>query len=258
MSDFSLKNKVIVITGGVGLLGREYAKACQQAGAKVFLIDVKDSAGFDLPHGVFYSKADITDKSAVKSVFDHIIRTAGTIDVLVNNASMNPVPGSAESMKQFGPYEDYPLELWDHEIAVGLSGMLLCTQAVIPIMKKAGRGSIINIASTYGLVGPDNMIYDEGKFKSIGYVTTKGAVPNFTRGFASYLRGTGIRVNTLTPGGVFAGQDPKFEKKYSERTLLCRMAQKNEYNGALIFLASDASSYMTGSNLIVDGGWTAW
>ena len=205
-----------------------------------------------------YKKLDITHKEDVEHTVKEIFNRFGRIDVLVNNAAMNPVPGSPESKEQFSPYEDYPAALWEKELAVGLSGALFCTQAVVPVMKRQGSGSIINISSTYGNVGPDNRIYDEGRYKSIGYATTKGAVLNFTRAWASYLRGTGIRVNTLTPGGVFAGQPDEFVKKYEERTILGRMARKDEYNGAILFLASDASSYMTGANLVVDGGWTAW
>jgi len=171
---------------------------------------------------------------------------------------MNPVPGSPESREQFLPYEDIPEKLWGQELAVNLTGALFCTQAVVPVMKKQGSGSIINISSIYGNVGPDNRIYEKGQYKSIGYATTKGALLNFTRAWATYLAGTGIRVNTLTLGGVSAGQEPELIKKYAERTVLGRMAEKYEYRGAILFLASDASSYMTGSNLIIDGGWTAW
>lgn len=255
---FSLERKVVIITGGAGMLGLEYAKALSGAGARAVLFDVKKD--FILPEGITgdYFVVDITEKREVEDAVNKILDAYGRIDALINNAAMNPIPGSPESKDQFSPYEDYPQELWEKEIAAGLSGMLFCTQVVVPIMKKQGSGSIINISSTYGNVGPDNRIYDEGKYKSIGYATVKGAALNFTRAWASYLRGTGIRVNTLTPGGVFAGQAPEFVKKYEERTILGRMARKDEYNGAILFLASDASSYMTGANLIVDGGWTAW
>ncbi len=255
---FSLDGRVVIITGGAGMLGKKYAKACSDAGARVVLFDIRGVASLPKDFCTEYEIVDITNKTEVQKSVKKVFSRYGNIDVLVNNAAMNPVPGSPESKGQFSPYEDYPAELWEKELSVGLSGALFCTQAVVPIMKRQGSGSIINISSTYGNVGPDNRIYDEGKYKSIGYATTKGAALNFTRAWASYLRGTGIRVNTLTPGGVFAGQPDEFVKKYEERTILGRMARKDEYNGAILFLASDASSYMTGANLVVDGGWTAW
>ncbi|MEK7641209.1 MAG: SDR family oxidoreductase [Patescibacteria group bacterium] len=251
---FSMKDKVVLITGGTGMLGMEYAKVLAGAGAKVVLMDIKE--GFSDPNFLYY-KVDITLKDSVNEAVNDVVKKLGRVDVLINNAAMNPVPNTDESAKQFSPYEDYPIELWTKEIAVGLTGMLICAQAVIPVMKKQKSGSIINVCSTYGIVAPDNRIYDEGKFKSIGYASVKGAVPNFTRSLASYLRETGVRVNTLTPGGVFAGQKEEFVKKYSDKTILGRMAKKDEYNGAVLFLASDASTYMTGANLVVDGGWTA-
>lgn len=252
---FSLHGRVAIITGGAGMLGLEYARALSEAGARVVLFDVRSNPRaqrFD------YAEVDITKKSEVAKALKAVIKKYGRVDVLINNAAMNPVPGSRESAMQFSPYERYPIDLWERELSVGLTGMLLCSQAVIPIMKKQKSGSIINVSSTYGLVAPDNRIYDRGKFKSIGYATAKGAVPNFTRSMASYLRGTSIRVNTLTPGGVFAGHSRDFVKRYSDRTLMGRMAKRDEYNGAVLFLASDASSYMTGANLVVDGGWTSW
>lgn len=256
---FSVKNKVVIITGGAGMLGKEYAVFLSGGGAHVVLFDVVDSPKLPESPDIRYMKVDISDRQGVFSAVDGIRREYGRIDVLINNAAMNPVPGSADSKSQFSPYEDYPEALWGKEIAAGLGGMLFCTQAVVPVMKKQqGGGSIINVSSTYGNVAPDNRIYEEGKYKSIGYATVKGAVLNFTRAWASYLHGTGIRVNTLTPGGVFAGQPGEFVKKYEERTILGRMARPDEYNGPILFLASDASSYMTGANLVVDGGWTAW
>lgn len=255
---FSLEGKVAIITGGVGLLGLEYAKVLSYAGAHVVLFDVKDKPALSAGIRADYERVDITRKEDVQHAVDGVFRRHGRIDVFINNAAMNPVPGSPESKEQFSPYEDYPEGLWGRELAVGLSGALFCTQAVVPVMKRQGSGSIINISSTYGNVAPDNRIYEPGKFKSIGYATTKGAMLNFTRAWASYLRGTGIRVNTLTPGGVYAGQPDGFVRAYEERTILGRMADKTDYNGAILFLASDASRYMTGANLVVDGGWTAW
>lgn len=255
---FSLKGKVVIITGGAGMLGKEYAAALSGAGARVVLFDIKDDPQLPPEIGAQYKKVNITDRAAVFAAVQDAEQEHGRIDVFINNAAMDAVPGSSASREQFSPYEDYSEELWKKELAVSLNGALFCTQAVVPVMKRQGSGSIINISSTYGNVGPDNRIYDAGKFKSIGYATTKGAVLNFTRAWASYLRGTGIRVNTLTPGGVFAGQAENFVKAYEERTILGRMARKDEYNGAILFLASDASSYMTGANLVIDGGWTAW
>ena len=255
---FLVKNKVVIITGGAGMLGKEYASALSAAGARVILFDIKDDPRLPPEMSVQYKKVDITDRAAVFSAAAEAEKEYGRIDVLINNAAMDAVPGSPESKGQFSPYEDYPAALWEKELAVGLSGALFCTQAVVPVMKRQGSGSIINISSTNGLVAPDNRIYDAGKFKSIGYATVKGAMLNFTRAWASYLRGTGIRVNTLTPGGVYAGQPDDFIRAYEERTILGRMADKTDYDGAILFLASDASRYMTGANLVVDGGWTAW
>ena len=255
---FSLDDRVAIITGGAGMLGIEYARILSDAGARVVLFDVKSEFVPSRGLQADYEFVDITRREEVQRAVKKVFERYGRIDVLINNAAMNPVPGSPESRDQFSPYEDYPEELWNKELAVGLSGALFCTQAVVSIMKRQRSGSIINVSSTYGNVGPDNRIYGEGKFKSIGYAATKGAVLNFTRAWASYLCGTGIRVNTLTPGGVSAGQKDEFVKAYEERTILGRMAEKTDYNGAILFLASDASGYMTGANLVVDGGWTAW
>lgn len=255
---FSLKGKVAIITGGAGMLGMEYARIFDQAGATVFLFDIKKNPALPKKKSLTYFEVDIANKKQVSDAVYKISKAYKTIDVLVNNAAMNPVPGSEASKKQFAPYEDYPQELWESELSVNLSGALFCTQAIVPFMKKQKNGSIINISSIYGNVAPDNRIYEKGKYKSIGYATTKGAILNFTRAWAAYLQGTNIRVNTLTLGGVFANQDQNFVKAYNEKTILARMAEKSDFNGAILFLASDASKYMTGSNLIVDGGWTAW
>ena len=166
-------------------------------------------------------------------------------------------------MKQIGSFEDFPIELWNEGITVNLTGMFLCAQAVTKPMLEQGSGVIVNVSSMYGLVGPDQRLYkssDKEKkvFKPVIYSVTKSAVIGLTRYLATYWAGKNIRVNALTPGGVFNEHTDEFVHRYSYRTPLGRMAEKSEYCGALLFLVSDASSYMTGANLVVDGGWTAW
>ena len=175
--------------------------------------------------------------------------------------SSTPTPPPKESRP--GAFEDYPLEQWNAALNVNLTGIFLVTQACVkPMIAQGKKGSIINICSTYGLNGPDQRIYiKDGKrvaFKPVYYTTTKAGVMGFTKYLAAYYAETEIRVNALTPGGVFNNHEEYFVKNYSAKTILGRMAKKDEMNGALLFLASDASSYMTGNNVIVDGGWTAW
>jgi NAD(P)-dependent dehydrogenase (short-subunit alcohol dehydrogenase family) len=162
-----------------------------------------------------------------------------------------------------GSFEDYPLDAWKAALEVNLTGMFLCCQAAVkPMLAHGKKGSIINICSTYGLVAPDQRIYQrdgqQTSYKPVYYSVTKAGVLGLTRYLSAYYAGTEIRVNALTPGGVFNNHDEAFLKAYTARTVMGRMANKDEMNGALLFLASDASSYMTGSNLVVDGGWTAW
>jgi 2-deoxy-D-gluconate 3-dehydrogenase len=159
-------------------------------------------------------------------------------------------------------FEDFPLEDWNQALGVNLTGSFLACQAVAGPMRHQGSGSIVNICSTYGLVGPDQRIYQRAgeapRYKPVYYSVTKAGILGLTRYLATYFAGTNIRVNALTPGGVYNDHDDEFVRNYSARTVLGRMARKDEMNGALLFLASDASSYMTGANLVVDGGWTAW
>jgi 2-deoxy-D-gluconate 3-dehydrogenase len=160
-------------------------------------------------------------------------------------------------------FEDYPLDLWQQSLDVNLTGAFLCSQAAGRVMVAQRRGVIVNVSSTYGLVGPDQRIYHRAGqaqqlYKPAAYAVTKAGIAHLTRYLAAYWGHVPIRVNTLTPGGVFNAQGEEFVVKYSSRTPLGRMAQKNELNGAMLFLVSDASSYMTGANLVVDGGWTAW
>lgn len=259
---FDFSNRVIVITGAAGLLGSEYANGFCQTGANVVLADknfVKcRKLAFELEKkfGVkpLAIKLDVTNPKSIERMINQIKKKFSKIDVLVNNAIF-PEIGRNKKIK----FEDYPLDIWKKGMDVNLTGMFLCSQQIGEIMAKQKSGVIINISSIYGIKGPDQRIYGKTKIiKSVLYATTKGAVINFTRYLAAYWNRTGVRVNTLSLGGVEEDQDPSFKKKYSEKTMIGRMAKKDEYVGALLFLSSDASSYMTGSNLIIDGGWSAW
>lgn len=243
-------------------MGEQYADGLSQAGAHVILADINYSKVKLIEETLkskyitkpFAVKLDITDKKSIKKMIDLVLRKYSKIDVLINNAV-----NQGNTKLRTTDFVDLPQSSWENAIKVNLTGMFLCCQEVGKVMLKQKKGVIINISSTYGLVAPDQRIYGKsGQNSAIFYAATKSAVLNFTRYLASYWNSKGIRVNTLTPGGVEKGQDPEFIRKYSEKTMLGRMARKDEYVGAILFLASDASSYMTGSNLIIDGGWTAW
>lgn len=261
---FSLKGKIAIITGGAGMLGTEYAVILARAGATVVLFDIakpdamKRHVRILRTHtkGVIHGySVDIASEQGVKEAVARVVKEFKKIDILINNAAMTDTSGKSN---RFSPYEDYPLELWQREMDVDLTGSFLCAKAVMPHMMKAKSGVIVNVSSIYGVVGPDNRIYEKGKYRSLAYATAKSGILNFTRALASYLAPYGIRVNTFTPGGVYAGHDKRFADAYAARTMLGRMATKEEYQGPMLFLCSDASSYMTGSNVVVDGGWTAW
>lgn len=276
---FSLKDKVAVVTGGVGLIGAEFCRTLAEAGASVAVVDLNASliqatvdtltkSGFNAV-GI---ETDITKPDSVNAMVEKVISTYGRLDVLVNSAALDPKFDATalekgavlSSSKEIAPgaFEDYPLADWNAAMNVNLTGTFLVTQACVKQMLKNKKGSIINICSTYGLNGPDQKIYiKDGKrvaYKPVYYTVTKAGVMGFTKYLAAYYANTEIRVNALTPGGVFNNHEEYFVKNYSAKTILGRMAKKDEMNGALLFLASDASSYMTGNNLIVDGGWTAW
>jgi NAD(P)-dependent dehydrogenase (short-subunit alcohol dehydrogenase family) len=269
---FDLTGRVAVVTGGVGLLGVEFCRTVAEAGAAVAIVDLNDSASQAVADSLTNSgykalalPTDITQPDSVNSAVDKVLSSFGRLDVLVNSAALDPKfdPEAVNKGITPGAFEDYPLDLWNSALNVNLTGMFLMTQACVkPMIEQGNKGSIINICSTYGLNGPDQRIYiKEGKrvaFKPIYYTVTKAGVMGFTKYLAAYYAETEIRVNALTPGGVFNNHEDYFVKNYSAKTILGRMATKDEMNGALLFLASDASSYMTGNNLVVDGGWTAW
>ena len=269
---FDLTGHVAVVTGGVGLLGAEFSRTLAEAGAAVAVVDLNASASQGIAdtltksgyHAVAIT-ADITQPDSANVMVEKTVSTFGRLDILVNSAALDPKfdPDAIQKGIAPGAFEDYPLEQWNAALNVNLTGMFLVTQACVKQMLAQGKkGSIINICSTYGLNGPDQGIYikdgERVAYKPVYYTVTKAGVMGFTRYLAAYYAGTEIRVNALTPGGVFNDHEDYFVRNYSAKTILGRMANKDEMNGALLFLASDASSYMTGNNLIVDGGWTAW
>jgi NAD(P)-dependent dehydrogenase (short-subunit alcohol dehydrogenase family) len=269
---FDLSGRVAVVTGGVGLLGTEFCRTLAEAGATIAVADLNASASQAVADSLTNSgyqalalPTDITQPDSVNAAVEKILLAFGRLDVLVNSAALDPKfdPEAVNKGITPGAFEDYPLDLWNSALNVNLTGMFLMTQACVrPMLEQGKKGSIINICSTYGLNGPDQRIYvKDGKriaFKPIYYTVTKAGVMGFTKYLAAYYAETEIRVNALTPGGVFNNHEDYFVKNYSAKTILGRMAKKDEMNGALLFLASDASSYMTGNNVVVDGGWTAW
>jgi NAD(P)-dependent dehydrogenase (short-subunit alcohol dehydrogenase family) len=266
MDLFSLKNKTAIVTGALGLLGKKHCEVLAQAGANVVVADINESAAEQFAeslgeqHGGL--KIDVTSERSLKEARDKIITRYGSIDVLVNNAAINDMFENPGMVKELSAFENYPLDAFKKSLDVNVTGVFLASQVFGTVMAAQGSGSIINIASTYGIVGPDQTIYRDERgeqtfYKSPVYPVTKGAVINFTRFLAAYWGNKGVRVNTLSPGGVENGQNEFFIQNYSAKTLLGRMANPEDYQGALVFLASDASAYMTGANLIVDGGWTA-
>jgi len=266
MDLFSLKNKTAIVTGALGLLGRKHCEALANAGANVVVADLDETGAVEFAetlgeqHGGL--KVDVTSERSLKTAREQIMNRYGTIDVLVNNAAINDMFENPGMAKELSAFENYPLDAFRKSLEVNITGVFLASQVFGAAMVELGTGSIINIASTYGVVGPDQTIYrnecgEQTFYKSPVYPVTKGAVVNFTRFLAAYWGNKGVRVNTLSPGGVENGQSEVFIQNYSAKTLLGRMADPSDYQGALVFLASDASAYMTGANLIVDGGWTA-
>jgi 2-deoxy-D-gluconate 3-dehydrogenase len=269
---FDITGRVSVVTGGAGLLGAEFCRTLAEGGASVAVVDLNADAAQKLAAALCddgYQATgfgtDITKPESVRELVASVLKEYGRLDVLVNSAALDPKFDASASEKGISPgnFEDYPLDQWNSALNVNLTGMFLITQACVkPMLQQGRKGSVINICSTYGLNGPDQRIYiKDGKrvaFKPVYYTVTKAGVLGFTKYLAAYYAETEIRVNALTPGGVFNNHDDYFVKNYSAKTILGRMARKDEMNGALLFLASDASSYMTGNNVVVDGGWTAW
>jgi NAD(P)-dependent dehydrogenase (short-subunit alcohol dehydrogenase family) len=266
---FDLSGRTAVVTGGAGLLGRQFCKTLAEAGAQVVVVDLNEDAAGQTAAGlseagyqVVAAPTNVTDPGSVKRMVETALSNFGRLDILVNSAALDPKFDPQQQGKHANSFEEYPLEAWNQALEVNLTGMFLCCQAAVRPMVEQGKGSIINICSTYGLAGPDQRIYQrEGQppqYKPVYYSVTKAGVLGMTRYLATYYAGTEIRVNALTPGGVYNNHDETFVQNYAYRTVVGRMARIDEMNGGLLYLASDASSYMTGSNLVIDGGWTAW
>ena len=265
---FDLTGRNIIVTGSSGILGSQYADTLSQAGANVILVDIngknnnleKTLRKKYKTNAKFYC-ADISIEKNVLSLKKNILTDFKKIDGLINNAAYTNIDAIKNSDDITAPFEKFSFELWKKILDVDLSGVFNCCKVFGSQMVKQRKGTIVNIASIYGIVGNDQRIYGNSKINSpVSYAAAKGGIIALTRYLAAYWYGKNIRVNTLTPGGVIdeSYQSKEFIKKYSEKTILGRMARSDEYNGALLFLMSDASSYMTGANLVIDGGWTAW
>lgn len=264
---FSLKGKVALVTGALGLIGKKHCQALNEAGAFVVATDMDEKlciefAGDQLNYSMGLHM-DVTRKSSVENALKHVLVNYRKIDILINNAAINDMFEDPKAASEESKFENYPLELWQRSLNVNLTGVFLCSQVIGHHMAQRKKGSIINIGSTYGLTAPDQRLYldSEGNqsfYKPPAYPVTKAGVSMLTKYMAAYWGNAGVRVNTLVPGGVRNGQDHHFVQSYSNKPPLGRMATPEDYMGALVFLASDASSYMTGTDLVVDGGWTCW
>lgn len=270
---FRLDGHVAIVTGGNGRLGSQYARALSAAGAAVAVLDrvaephARVRALAEAGAKVSSHTLDVTSRAAVDDAVDAIARTFGTPTILVNNAGLGASP--ADAALETGAFERYPESAWNAMMESHLKSALVASQSFIARFKRdnasrASAGSIINISSTYGVVSPDQSVYDYLRrggaefYKPVGYSVAKSGMMNFTRWLAEYCAPIGIRVNTLVPGGVREAEHaPEFVAEYEKRTPLGRMANDDDYNGAILFLASRASAYMTGAMLVVDGGWTA-
>jgi NAD(P)-dependent dehydrogenase (short-subunit alcohol dehydrogenase family) len=267
---FGLDGQVAIVTGGMGRLGSRYTTVLVKAGASVAVFDlpgrtnplVEDAVAARLP--VSCHEVDVTSREAVDAAISQIAGRFGAATILINNAGLGSSP--ADRTLETGRFEGYPESAWDAMLESHLKSALVMSQSFVAQFRaaNAASGSIINVSSTYGLVSPDQSVYDYRRrdgaeyYKPVGYSVAKSGVLNFTRWLAEYCAPFGVRVNTLAPGGVReADHAPEFVAEYEKRTPLARMAADHDFDGAILFLASRASAYMTGATLVVDGGWTA-
>lgn len=274
LNRFRLDEKICVITGAGGLLGRKHAEAIIQGGGVPILLDISSASlenaraviSANYPNAILDTcMVDITDKTAITDVQEYLLRKYGHIDALINNAANNPkVEEGSVNLGTYG-FCDFPLGLWNDDMAVGLTGALVCAQVFGRVMENQGKGVVVNIGSDYSLIAPDQRIYrkeglaeNEQVIKPVSYSIVKHAIIGLTKYLAVYWAGKGIRVNTLCPASLYNGQDDEFVRRISALIPMGRMSDPDEYVCTVLYLLSDASSYMTGSTVILDGGRTSW
>ena len=271
---FDLSGKVAVITGGAGLLGRKHAEALMEYGANCVIVDIDKSRAENVAKELSEEYTgtaiavccSITEKQEVKGILDDTLKQLGRVDILINNAANNPkfedINGKTDLTKRF---ETFPIESWQADIDVALKGSFLCSQIFGTHLAENGGGVILNISSDLGIIAPDQRIYqkegvpeDEQPTKPVTYSVVKTGLIGLTRYIATYWAAKNVRCNALVPGGVYTGQDENFYKKLTNLIPLGRMATPDEYKAAVVFLCSEASAYMTGTSLIMEGGRTCW
>lgn len=269
---FDLTGRVAVITGGAGLLGEKHAEAIAGAGGIPVLVDVQKHEAesrarrlaetFSIPAGAV--QADVTQPMQIEALLSKVLEQYGRVDILINNAANNPKIED-NNRTAWGRLENFPLDQWHSDLAVGLTGAFICSRVIGSEMARRKRGVIINMASDLAVIAPDQRLYrlpglpdEQQPVKPVTYSVVKTALLGLTRYLATYWADSGVRVNAISPGGVYNGQPAAFVKRLANLIPLGRMARVDEYQGAILFLCSDASSYMTGNNLIVDGGRSCW
>jgi NAD(P)-dependent dehydrogenase (short-subunit alcohol dehydrogenase family) len=269
---FDLTDRVAVITGGTGLLGQQHAEAIARAGGIPVLADIRvngvdpDSQAWKARFGeqACAIQTDITAPQSVRKLLETVLEKFARVDILVNNAANNPKMENKVEV-EFSRLENFPLEQWDADLNVGLKGAFLCSQVIGSEMARRKQGVIINVASDLAVIAPDQRLYrkpglpeDQQPVKPVTYSVVKTGLIGLTRYLATYWAACGIRVNAISPGGIYNNQADDFVERLTNLIPLGRMANANEYQAAILFLCSDASSYMTGANLVIDGGRSCW
>jgi len=269
---YSLKGRVAIITGGAGLLGVKHAESVAEAGGIPVLWDINEEAAIEKSRSIYTRyetpakgmRVDITDRDFVKEGLEQVLSSYKRVDILINNAATDPKVKEDES-ETWSRFENYPLNMWDLDIAVGLTGAFFCSQIVGTYMAKKNKGVILNISSDLGVISPDQRLYrkeglpeEQQPVKPVTYSVVKHGLIGLTRYLATYWAKNHVRVNAILPGGIYCDQPRDFVDKLTNLIPMGRMADQDEYKAAVLFLISDASSYMTGSNLIIDGGRTCW